>query len=269
MADTFAEWSARIRLQVIPEREVAHLIPTHQNYIADALIDLQKCVKRLQQDHKTVIQTCDTYYNCGASVFTAPDRALIQKLYTVLSTNWCSKVNYEPVSKDQMDCLMSQVELPKQSKGSCERCYSGDYIDYLYYGDQYPDPEYAPHCRSDVGYFALHRSHLWVFPSFLPTENVVIEWDGIKRVWADLDVADFDREVEEAAEYYLRWKIKQHEDCDIDAAMLSKLDYEMKRRDLILQARREAELKKSPPCFSTYPGGQASLWPSVTGCSIC
>ena len=256
MASTFAELSAAIRAQAFPEEEADNLIRVHEIYLIDSLIDLQKWVPRLQQDHKSVIQICDTYFNCGATVFQAPDRALIQKVYTVLACDFCDKVVYDPINRSQMDCLLADHEPAKMESGSCTRCYEGDYL-VLQYGDEYPDPYFAPHERACSGFVSLNRGQLRMFPSLLPAENIVIEWDGIRRAFVNADTEDWfdDREVREAAEYFIRWKAKQFEDCDLQSAAIAQNEYELKRRRLILDDRRENKIPKPSPCFSTWQSG--------------
>lgn len=263
MAATFAELSAEIRAQVFPEDEADNLIRVHEIYLIDALIDLQKWVPRLQQDHKSLIEICSTYVNCGATLFEAPDRALIQKVYTVLACDFCSKVDYEPISRNEMDCLIANNNPSKLDVGSCTRCYEGDYV-FLQYGDEYPDPYFVPHARACEGYVSLNRGQLRMFPSLLPTENIVIEWDGIRRVFvnSDTEVWFDDREVREAAEYFIRWKAKQFEDCDLQSAALAQNEYELKRRRLILDDRKENRIPKLPPCFSTWPSGCSPVQPT-------
>lgn len=253
MSEAFSIFSARVRRSAWPEGEAENLVDIHKNHLKDALIDLQIKLSKLQENHTSITEQCATYYNCGATVFASPDnRALIQKIYTVLASDFCSKVYYEAVSKSELDCLTTEADVGQIESGSCVRCYQGAYED-LYYGDQYPDPYYKPKCRSYEGKVALHKNHLWLYPSILPTESVVVEWDGIKRFWDNADLVEYDRLTEKAVELYLKWQ-KADEDCDTQATVLARQTYELHRGDLIHQEEKEKRLPRSVSCFSQYSG---------------
>lgn len=214
----FDDFSASIRARVFEGDEPENLVDSHKLWIKDALIQLQKKVRCLQSDNLEKIPQCGTYYLCGQSVFCAP-RGYLSKLYTV-DSDGCSRIDYFPVTKEEMDCLSGAYN----QEVSILHPY-GYFLDdntglYTAFPDlgipgmEVPDDTIDKPCRAQVGYWTLHKRNIHVFPQMQWDETACIEFDGIKRSFADDDTVDYDREVEEAVETWLRYKVASVEDCD-------------------------------------------------------
>lgn len=269
---TFAQFKSEIRARVWPEGEPENLVTNHNKWILDSLIDLQRKVPCLQQYQVDIVPQCATYLMNGSTVFGAP-RGYIHKLYTLSNDpdDRC-QVEYSPITKDELDCMASSApccpggqtfQHPYGAYGFYAELYNY-YPDSGLLGMEFPSADEDKPCRATSGYYTLHRGNLWVFPHMQWTESAVVEWDGIKRTYAEEDLVSFgfenvlDREVEDAVEYYLRYKAAQVEDCDFDRARDLLLGppgqlgagYNGKVADLIWECKKERRMRDTPPCFN-------------------
>ena len=222
-----------VRQNVFPEGFPEELDDRHKNVIIDALIDLQKRVKCFQTDNRSVYNQEETFFSCGATVFDAP-RGFLKRLYTVIATDFCSKVFYTGVDEDEFNQRLAWHE-------SCGKSYSPtEYYDDLPYYVEYANSGDDKTCRATEGWWTLSRGQIWMFPHINSTEQVILEWDGVKRSWADADEITFhDREVEQAVEYYLESDAYRHDDCDRDKYLAAMASYAEKRADLIATCKKE------------------------------
>lgn len=251
---TFAELVTAAKANVFPEGSPEELADRHRNVILDSLIELQRRVPCYRTNNTSVINSQDTYFNCGMSVFDAP-RGHFHSLFTVLSSDFCDKVLYDPVSYDRMLQMSSDYE-------ACETQYDpyGYYYEFdtyypydsLYYGDQYPTATQDRSCRSRQGYWTLHRDRIYVLPFILSTEQIILEWSGIKRTYADADeISWVDRDAQKAVEFYLEVEAYRHDDCDINKYRAALGHYTETMSDLIVECRKERRLPKPrDPVFS-------------------
>jgi hypothetical protein len=265
---TYAQFNAAVRAAVSPDGEAENLVENHKSYVLDALIDLQIKVPRLQENHTDFIPSWDTLFHCGASLFSCP-RGFIVGLSTMLTTETgcCDEIAYKECSKDEMDCLLKDVEVCNPCCGEVHpyNYYqfddSGPYYPYptLEYCTEYPQADIDKVCRARDGYFTLYRSQLWVTPHLQSNEVVKLSWDGVKRSFADADVLDpdiYDREVQECVELYLRGKQAGVDDCDYERGIYFNNEnpsrfgmYQVRRADLIHSSDREQRLPKRNYCF--------------------
>lgn len=218
----FGDFSSSIRGRVFEGDEPENLVDSHKLWIIDGLIQLQKKIKCLQADNLEKVPQCGTYYLCGASVFCAP-RGYLSRLYTV-ADDGCARIDYTPITKEEMDCLAAsynqQVALT-HPYGYFVDSNTGLYTafpDMGVPGMEVPDSSIDKPCRAAAGYWTVHKSNIHVFPQMQWNETACIEFDGIKRSFADDDVVSYDREVEEAIEMWLRYKAAAIDDCDPEKA---------------------------------------------------
>lgn len=267
---TWAQFKAELFARVWPEGQASNLIPNHEKWVLDATIDLQKKVACLQQYQVDIVPQCATYLLNGCTVFGAP-RGYIYKLYTISNDpdDRCPVV-YSPITKDELDCIASAgadhgatFQHPYGFYGFYAELYNF-YPDSGLLGMEFPSADEDKPCRSKSGYYTLHRGNISVFPHMQWNESAVIEWDGIKRTYTDDEPVAFgfenvlDREVEDAVEYYLRYKAAQIEDCDLDRARDLLLGppgqlgagYNGKVAELIWECKKERRLRESPACFN-------------------
>lgn len=266
----FAELKSRILQAVYPEGQADNLIFNHEKWIVDALIDLAKKVQCLQLDQLEKVPQCATYYLCGASVFCAPV-GYLQRLYTITEGYECNRVDYQAISKDEFDCLSAtfntQVTLlqPYPYFFNPGTGLYQAFPDLGVPGMVVPDSTIDKPCRASTGYWTLHNGNIYMFPYMQWNETAVIEWEGIKRVFADTDTVSYDREVEDAVEMYLRWKSATVEDNDLTRAreflegppQTIGQGYNGLVATMIWDCRKRMRIRRRPPCFSNC----SSIWP--------
>lgn len=254
---TFAQFNAAVRLSVFPSGEAESLVVRHKAWITDALIDLQRTIPCLQQSHENYIQPDQTLFHCGASIAESP-RGYIVGLHTLIPGDLvCAKVDYDPVSKTDFDCILREAE-------NCNVCsidtvpyqqYGYEYY-YTYpvlpYGTFYPTTEIDKLCRATSGVFTLYRGQLWVYPSLNSDEIAVLSWDGTKTSWTDADIIDDDiytRDVISAVEDFLTSKAAIHDDCDQQRSVFFNDSYRIKRADLIHECQKTTRVPPRKWCF--------------------
>lgn len=271
---TFAELFTQISQNVWPEGEARNLRTLHRNLLRDALIDLQKKVPCLQTQNIEYINHDNTFFFCGASAITAPT-GFIQSLRTIpdlLDTqNWmqCDAVWADPESRQEFECRLENAANCGEGLISCQCTYPIDmpYGYYLAYGEYYPYPQlplglmYADSttdntCRARTRWFAMFNGYIYTYPVINSDELIILEWHGIKRNWVDADVFPYldeedqpDRQVIEAAEYYVMSEHAIRIDCDKDKMLIARGRYDQLVAELIWQCRKTNRLPSSKHCF--------------------
>ena len=251
---TFSEFVTAVEATVFPEGVAENLVSNHRKYITDALIDIQQKIPSQQTKHRDEYTSNQLFFDCGSSVFTAP-RGFLTGLHTIL-TDCCDRVFYDPVSADEMQCLLKD----QQTCGYKYRAYgfyeydegSGIYYPYSYTEECliYTDDQTDKPTRASSGWWSLSQDRIYVFPHIQSDEIIVLEWDGLKRSWLDSDEVSFDREIQEAVELYLEWKTTRREDFNVPAAKEIRSEYAEKIGMLIHQYRKEQRIPRREPCFS-------------------
>lgn len=255
---TFAAFLSNVRRAAFPDGEAENLLANHRNFVVDALIDLQMKVKNLQVNHLDSMPASESHFHCGASLFTAP-RGFIQRIWTETSDACCAKVYYDPVTKDEIDCQLQEIEQCDIEHPTGTYFYGDEYYAYsdLGYCDETPDATIDKTCRADSGSVTLHRQQFWVVPHLQSDESLFVEWDGIKREYSDTDIVTDDRSVQQAVEYYLIGMAALREDCDKEKAekfynesMNNPGLYQIKVADMMWLAERELRMPRPQPCFT-------------------
>lgn len=254
MADVaWSDFVDDIKEAVFPEGEAENLVANHDRYVLNGIIDLQLKVDCLQVEHEDRTIFNDTWYHCGASVFTAP-RGYIQELSTVTTADCCDKVKYRPTTKGHIDCMIAEV-------AACEDIdqpygyylYDGLYLPYAdtgLYCTVHSGPATDKDCRATDGWFTLYRGELWVYPHIDSNESIMLTWDGLKRAWAAGDLIDDDPDVRQALELYLAYTVALREDCDREKYLVMKAEYDNKVADMMWDCAREKRLPRREPCFN-------------------
>lgn len=270
---TFAEFSAARRLAVFPEGEAEELVENHKKWVLDALIDLQLKIPCLQDKHFDTVEFDSTYWSCGASVVEAP-RGYIHSFSTALADDLCSKVRRFPVTMDELLCKVDDFK-------NCGLYQAPDVGGYL--AEDLPPDVQLPSATVDLryrpltGWYTLQDGRIWTFPALQSTEVAIIEWEGIKRLFADEDEVEWDREVEQTVEFYLEGHSRRKEDADYDAATTALAAYAIKVGDLIWNCHKERRLPERKDCVSncngcgtcaTCGGTSSSASTTASGCSL-
>lgn len=251
---TFDIFVANITQTIFPEGEPENLLANHRRYIIDSLIDLQQKVPCLRTQHRDRHSMADTYLDCAASVLSAP-RGFISQIYAVTQDNCCAKRHFQPIDHDEMRQLLADNQNCGTLLDPTYYYYVEDYgyLDYpaygcLYYGDSSGATDTA--YRPGTSFVSLHNGLLYLFPWLQSNEVLVVEWDGIKRSWKDIDEVTWDREVQDAAEHFLSFKSALREDCDPQKLQLERGLYDQLVAKQIWQCRKERRIERRTHYFT-------------------
>lgn len=234
---TLARMKAELRPELFPMGEAQNLVSAHDRAFTDALVDLGKWVPCLQTANTTVVPFCSTYFQCGMTVLTAPRGAIKRvsvadriNLDTCLEdeaaeVNWCSEVIAEQVEYCHLQKITDALcqcgwTAPDLAPFCCDPFHFPTPTDAGYegfpmlpLGFHWPQPSTDSPCgRALVKVWALHRGRIYIAPWLQSSEVVIIEWDGLKRDWNELDKVDNDPLLKRAVshfvlrEHYLRYE---------------------------------------------------------------
>lgn len=188
---------------------------------------------------------------------------------------WCSSIVYERKSWVQIQAYQQQVQ-------SCSSCGGFANFSGLFgypAGDcekgNYPTPDdaeylaspglpmghhYQPQAstnsklRARRGVWALNHGRIYIAPWLQSTETVVVEWDGIKNLWDNLDLVDDSAQLKRAVRYYVAWNQAKDYDRDPMAAQLAERDY----REALAWLARDCREEMADRTISNLNGGMGS-----------
>lgn len=234
---TFLELKTAVKKIVFPIGEEENLVAQHDAYIVDGLNDIQQYVKCHRDNNVNVIAYADTVYNCGLTVTDAPD-GIIKRIYTVV--DGCSKVNLikSTVAKLRFWQEQHTIDFEDQKVPTQPTTKPA-----LTPNDLYPGADSDSSLgRAVTGWFALDGCRLYVWPYLQSTEDLVIEWTGVKDAYRDTDtIFDSSTAVLRAVRLYLQRE--RARDIEIDDALLAKYsaEYSNALATLIWRCRQKTE----------------------------
>lgn len=101
-------------------------------------------------------------------------------------------------------------------------------------------------CRTESDFagiaFNISTGHFYVYPAIPEGYKLIMEWNGMKRVFEDGDCVPFDESMAQVVADYLRWRIKRDLDHDMAAARELEASYIRARRNLYVDARNRSVL---------------------------
>lgn len=221
----YGELKTRVLNEIFIEGIPENAISVLHSYVSESLYDIQKAVKCYAFANTSVFPHCATYFDCGFTVLPKPS-GQITYVYVIdrinpetgledpnVDPDYCTKVFYAPVSYANLLAY----------KKVCERCSGGgiaavwDTFASIFFGvfrikRAYPEPTdegleaqpklpegyHYPQASTDAsgrsprGVYAIHRGRVYIAPWIQSTETVILQFDGIKRNWADADTVDTD-----------------------------------------------------------------------------
>lgn len=190
---TFQELKSRVISDAFPAGGAPeNLVSVINTYVLSALIEVQRWVECFRVRHDDVYPACRTYWNCGTSVITAP-RGKILRVLTVLNEGWCQPVVLSPVGMAEL----------RRYQASFRLNWANQYFEPPDSDQALPMGFDIPNANSDAvsgraytGVYALEPTsrRLYVAPWIQSTESLVVEWQGIKRTWADADLVSDDED---------------------------------------------------------------------------
>lgn len=182
----FAAFKARVKAVVFPIGEAENLIAIHDTFIVEALADIQQLIPSFRERNTDLIAFKDTRYNCGTTVTNAPD-GIIKRVYSV-AANWCCKVTYRRASLAEIRHIESVTKLNFPPTAIATPTQPID-KPALQLGDLYPDATAdSVYGRATTGYWAVDGCRLYIWPYLQSTEDLVVEWAGVKTEYSDTDL---------------------------------------------------------------------------------
>ena len=101
----------------------------------------------------------------------------------------------------------------------------------------------SPRGRANRGVWALERGRIYIAPWLQSTETVIVEWDGIKSEWEDLDIVDSNPQLKRAVRYYVAWNHAKDYDRDDVAAAAAEKSWRMALSQLMRDCREETRVR--------------------------
>lgn len=235
----FAGLKAAVKAIVFPIGEPENLVAIHNAYIVDGLNTIQQYVKCFREKNTNLIAFPDTRFNCGMTVTSAPD-GIIARVYTV-GEDFCCKVDYKRSTLATMkyEQAMHQIDFgsnpaPLQTNKPV-----------LDLGDRFADKSGDNALSLDramTGFWAIEGCRLYVWPAIESTEDLVVEWSGVKDTYAEEDIIfDGTPLLQKAVRFFLQREIAR--DLEQDDSKFNKYggDFNLALADLFWRCRQKLE----------------------------
>lgn len=246
---TFAQYYAQISAAVFPEGEAENLIHVHKLAVKDASIDLQSKIPCLRTENADYVGQSSTLFHCGASTFDAVD-GNIERVYTTDLDGACSEVEYTYIDQERMNDMIHAYRccLPSDAYGMNPYApYSSVGAPLYVTGSPSTDKGYRTGAHQ--GYWSMSRGTIYLFPSIESTEQIVVEWNGIRRTFEDTTVIPVtfeDRDVMNAIELYLEAQVARRETKDMGTFQTSSKAYTDAVAQMIWECRRKQKFVREP-----------------------
>lgn len=239
---TFKQLYEAILAQTHPAGLPENLVVPYRKLLIEALIYIQRNVDCFQQNNTQLYPYCSTFWNCRLSLIHLPSKAIVKRLYTVRTSDFCSRIDYSQVSYDQVLCESKQTSGAKPELR----------FPSLPVPTQYPDPALDRSYRARYGLWALDRERIYLSPYIHSSETVVVEWDGLKRSWVDADLVDDSQDLARALKLYIQKEMARDYEKDITSYQANTIDFQDALRDLIYDCNEQTRIRRREPC--TLPG---------------
>lgn len=218
--------------------EPRNLRKPHDAMFVDAAIDIQKWDKCLQVNNVDQMPACSLYFECGKTLAPAPV-GFPKYVYTIANNNWCDPVYYDQGTYEEV-VAWARNRLPVLTAVGT--------LPAIQQGIRYTSKQTDSKCgRARCGLFAVHNHRIYVTPWLQSNESLIIEWDGIKKVWEDTDMLDldlWDKEVQKFIREYVKWKDATSFGCPTrDDVTLMVGDVNNTRADLIFECNERSRVK--------------------------
>ncbi len=241
-----------------PFGEAENLPTQHRQLIIEGIIDIQKWVECYQHNNVDILRNCSVYFQCGMTVFAAP-RGDVHRISTFdrinattgkedkdADVNWCSEIIYNYVEYGVLRKIVDNILCARAScspivlPGQCGWPVptNAQYPGYpeLPLGFNYPQESLnrTGDCilscspRAKVGVWAFNNGRIYLAPWVQSTEDVAIQWNGIKRDFTNSDLVPSSADYEEAIKYWTLWGHFREYERDLEMAAMYKGEYERK-----------------------------------------
>lgn len=193
----FGQLKDEIRRVIWASGEFENLVDAHNDAFQEALAEIQKWVPGERDDNVNVVRFFKTRYNSGMTVLPAP-KGIITRIYTVANENYSDPVFYRQVAWPEPEAWSRNLYLfPLPPLTALPRLARG-----MQFADPANDSLYG---RARTGIWALHAGQIYIAPWIQSNEAVIVEWQGIKSAWDDLDIVRDDHMFKKAVKLYVQY----------------------------------------------------------------
>lgn len=236
MPYTFLNLKDEVKGKLFPNGVAENLAQSVDGYFTEALIDLQRWVDCMKDQQFNVYPQCATFFKCGLTVFDAP-RGDIKRIITV-GSGWCCPVQYHQCSMEELRGWSSRF-----ASFATDPANAG--MPVLPFGIKYPE-----HTTDDiggramVGKWAIDKGKIYLAPWIQSYEKIIIEWEGIKRSYADDDLVSNDADFTRAVRNFVKAQYAGDFESDGGKKGDALIDYAKDRADLMYDCREETRVRR-------------------------
>jgi hypothetical protein len=246
---TFAQYYTQISAAVFPEGEAENLVSVHKLAVKDAIIDLQTKIPCLRTENADYIGQASTIFHCGSNTFDSVD-GNIERVYTSLLDGACSEIEYQYIDQNRMNDMIHAYRccLKDDAYGMHPIAPNGA-VGAPVYITSSPSTDKGYRAGKAQAYWSMNRGTIYVFPSIESYEQIVVEWNGIRRTFDDTTIIPStfeDRDVVNAVELYLESQVARRETKDMGTYQTSSKAYSDAVAQLIWECRRKQQFFRDP-----------------------
>lgn len=194
---TVLQLKTQVRGAIWASGEPENLVTAHDLHFQEAFGEIAKFVACEREDNVDVVRFCKTNYKMGMTVFAAP-RGIITRIYTVANENFDDPVFIKPRKWPEPEQWARNLFLfPMPALTTLPKLPIGFQV-----ADAENDSLYG---RARTGVWAQYQHNIYIAPWIQSNELVVIEWKGIKKEWADVDLISPEIDYQKAVKLYVQF----------------------------------------------------------------
>lgn len=206
----FSEFLTIVQQLVAPEDLGEEMINSgfFRDQVAGALADIQTLIPWTRGFNTNIYTKADVEEFCATSVFQGP-MGKITQLFAYQPGRDCRKIYYKRTTTAKVDCWIEQQR--------CVQCtftpaptniYDTPFCNYAIGGETACDVPYLTGTEDDLRFrslddddriFAVGPDYkVYAAPRFPCGYYMLMQWQGIRRAWADADLVMVDQQIREA-----------------------------------------------------------------------
>lgn len=236
---TFSALTTAVKGRCFPFGTPENIEGVITNLITEALVLVQRYVPCFREGHRDVFETTANIFNsCSVSTIPHPG-GQIHRISNRLKDDDMSDSGTDEAS-EQDDCDVF-VYTPV-GRSEIDRC-----MDELHGLD-------LSGCRLRWGNYCSVSGKIALVPAVRDSEQVEVEWSGIKRSYSDSDKVPDDVELFAAVCAYVLAEVARRYDKDMDAFKLESDNWQSKIAELIHDSNHEGRVYLPPKDEDMVPG---------------
>jgi hypothetical protein len=214
---TFTTFHNAVRDNVMPEGLAEGLIAPFRAWVTYALANIQQFVPWYRDFNVQFYNKSQVYEFCNTSVFQGP-QGKISQLFAFKPYLDCKRFHYRMRTQAAMDCWMERQRcMCPATVPPSDAIYDSPYCNYVIDGDVACTTPYLTEeeddCRfksldDDDRMFAVNPDYkVHAAPRFPCGYILCLQWQGIKKAWANSDLVPVDLQLQEAVENYVEHRV--------------------------------------------------------------